>query len=124
MKLIRSEKMHLSRQGGMVTEVAEVVHHCRGRSRHFALVIEYAHFRSHPSRQHGESRRRANRVRAIGGIEYRPFVGHSLKIGHFYDRVAVGRQESRIHLVCHDKKNIGLFGHPVFTFQLSRLTLK
>ena len=110
-QLIGATKVHLARQRGSVTEVAQVVGvggHVGGEVGRVVVALDA---RWQLATDQAEARRRAQGAGAIGRLKHHTFLRQATQMRHVHHRCGVvHRQDGRGHLVGHDEQDMGTSG--------------
>ncbi len=106
-QLVGPAEMHLAGQHRPVAARAQVVRERQRLRRQLGGVIVGADPRRQLAGQQREPRRRAQRARAVGGVEHHALRGEPVERRRACDAVAVGRQRERRQLVGHQDQDVG-----------------
>ncbi|CAG9224308.1 hypothetical protein BVI1335_520009 [Burkholderia vietnamiensis] len=106
-QLVGAAEVHFPGQHRPVTTRAQVVREGQRLRGQFGGVIVGADTRRQLAGQQREARRRAQRARAVRGVEHHALRGEPVERRRARDAVAVGRQRERRELVGHQDQDVG-----------------
>ena len=106
MQLIRSDKMHLTAQAGVITKRTKVVRHGYPRRRKFRSIVISAYACRVKSGQHGEPAGRTYRKIAICCVKYDTTGSQRREVRSFDDLVSVYWQRRGGNLVSHHQQDV------------------